>query len=173
MLSYLRSAIKASSSANSEEVTVATEAVERLTLSADAALDLIEWKETIFDIIRNIKDPEKEESLEELDVVRENLVFVSRIERSERPDSRNRTSDETSFYSVRVEFVPTVPHCSLATLIGLCLITKLNRELPSGRFVTNMIVIELVLYCLITNSFHFFSLSFFQFPPSTDNHLKK
>ena len=43
MLSYLRSAIKASSSANSEEVTVATEAVERLTLSADAALDLIEW----------------------------------------------------------------------------------------------------------------------------------
>jgi hypothetical protein len=45
-------------------------------------------------------------------------------------------SSESSFYSVRVEFVPTVPHCSLATLIGLCLVTKLNRELPSGRYAT-------------------------------------
>ena len=33
-----------------------------------------------------------------------------------------------------IEFVPTVPHCSLATLIGLCMTTKLNRELPQGRF---------------------------------------
>ena len=31
---------------------------------------------------------------------------------------------------VDVEFVPTVPHCSLATLIGLCLRVKLSRDLP-------------------------------------------
>ena len=37
-------------------------------------------------------------------------------------------------FLVNLEFVPTVPHCSLATLIGLCLRTKLNRELPPGRF---------------------------------------
>ena len=113
-----RSALKPSH--NSDEVAVATEAVENLSLSTDPAKDLVEWKETVFDIIRNIKDPEKEETLEELDVVRESLVSV------------NRNSPESTFYSVRVEFVPTVPHCSLATLIGLCLITKLNRELPSG-----------------------------------------
>ena len=72
-------------------------------------------------------DPEKEETLEQLDVVRESLVSVDRL------------SAESTFYSVRVEFVPTVPHCSLATLIGLCLITKLNRELPSGRFKIDLV----------------------------------
>ena len=113
-----------------EEVTIATEAVEKLNLSVDPETDLLEWKETVFDIIRNIKDPEKEETLEELEVVRENLVSV------------NRLSAESSFYSVKVEFVPTVPHCSLATLIGLCLITKLNRELPSGRFKIDLAIAE-------------------------------
>ena len=123
MLSYIRSALRSTSSNEcSGPVTVATEAVERLSLSLDPETDLVEWKETIFDIIKDIKDPEKDESLEELDVVRENLVFVT------------RDSTDSPFYSVKVEFVPTVPHCSLATLIGLCLITKLNKELPSGRF---------------------------------------
>lgn len=28
---------------------------------------------------------------------------------------------------IRIEFTPTVPHCSLATLIGLCLRVKLER----------------------------------------------
>lgn len=124
MLSYIRSALRSNSAhESSNPVTVATEAVERLSLSIDPETDLVEWKETVFDIIKDIKDPEKDETLEELEVVRENLVFVS------------RDSADAPFYSVRVEFVPTVPHCSLATLIGLCLITKLNRELPSGRFV--------------------------------------
>lgn len=31
---------------------------------------------------------------------------------------------------VKVEFVPTVPHCSLATLIGLCIRQKLQRCFP-------------------------------------------
>lgn len=30
---------------------------------------------------------------------------------------------------IRVEFNPTVPHCSLATLIGLCIRIKLERHL--------------------------------------------
>lgn len=30
---------------------------------------------------------------------------------------------------VRIEFTPTVPHCTLATTIGLCLREKLRREL--------------------------------------------
>ena len=124
MLSYIRSALRSTStSESSNTVIVATEAVEKLSLSIDPETDLVEWKETVFDIIKDIKDPEKDETLEELEVVRENLVFVT------------RDSTDSPFYSVRVEFVPTVPHCSLATLIGLCLITKLNRELPSGRFV--------------------------------------
>ena len=51
--SHYRSALK--SSPSSDEVLVATEAVEKLNLSTDPAEDLLEWKETIFDIIRNIK----------------------------------------------------------------------------------------------------------------------
>jgi hypothetical protein len=57
-------------------VIVATEAVERLSLSVDPEVDLVEWKETVFDIIKDIKDPEKDQTLEELDVVRENLVTM-------------------------------------------------------------------------------------------------
>jgi hypothetical protein len=33
---------------------------------------------------------------------------------------------------VDVQFTPTIPHCSMATLIGLCLRVKLMRALP-GR----------------------------------------
>lgn len=32
---------------------------------------------------------------------------------------------------IQIEFTPTVPHCSLATLIGLCLRVKLERNLPN------------------------------------------
>lgn len=30
---------------------------------------------------------------------------------------------------VRVDFTPTIPHCSMATLIGLCIRVKLHRSL--------------------------------------------
>lgn len=33
-------------------------------------------------------------------------------------------------FQIRVEFNPTVPHCSLATLIGLCLRIKIERNIP-------------------------------------------
>lgn len=32
-------------------------------------------------------------------------------------------------FLINIEFVPTVPHCSLATLIGLCIRVKLSRSL--------------------------------------------
>ncbi len=31
---------------------------------------------------------------------------------------------------VRVQFTPTIPHCSMATLIGLSIRTRLQRSLP-------------------------------------------
>lgn len=33
--------------------------------------------------------------------------------------------------SVRVRFTPTIPHCSMATLIGLCVRVRLLRALPA------------------------------------------
>ncbi|XP_068597394.1 cytosolic iron-sulfur assembly component 2B [Brachionichthys hirsutus] len=67
----------------------------------------------IFDLIRAIKDPEHPLTLEELNVVEPIRVKVN---------------DPGS--TVDVEFTPTIPHCSMATLIGLSIKVKLLRSLP-------------------------------------------
>ena len=76
----------------------------------------------ILDMIRSIKDPEKPETLEELNVLKEEFVQISYIA------SLSDTEKETGI--IRIGFTPTVEHCSLAAHIGLCIRTKLNRELP-------------------------------------------
>ncbi|XP_011695371.1 PREDICTED: MIP18 family protein CG7949 [Wasmannia auropunctata] len=68
----------------------------------------------IFDIIRNINDPEHPLTLEELNVVEQNLIEVN--------DRRN---------TVDIKFTPTIPHCSMATLIGLSIRVQLLRALPA------------------------------------------
>ncbi|AAZ12843.1 protein of unknown function DUF59, putative [Trypanosoma equiperdum] len=67
----------------------------------------------IYELIRTIRDPEHPNTLEELQVVDPKLISV---------DEERQT--------VRVQFTPTVPHCSLTTLIGLCIGLKLKRCLP-------------------------------------------
>ncbi|KAJ8958636.1 hypothetical protein NQ318_016361 [Aromia moschata] len=79
--------------------------------------DVIELRDTVYDLIRTIKDPEKPNTLEELNVVYEDGIKV-----------KERTSGKINV--IRVEFNPTVPHCSLATLIGLCIRIKLERNMP-------------------------------------------
>ncbi|KAG5134570.1 hypothetical protein JHK82_025758 [Glycine max] len=66
------------------------------------------------ELIDQQEDPEHPYSLEELKVITEEAVEVD--------DQRNY---------VRVMFTPTVEHCSMATVIGLCLRVKLMRSLPS------------------------------------------
>lgn len=81
------------------------------------------------DLIRAINDPEHPLTLEELSVVREgaeNLCFCgAQVQITEHIDV-----DDDSDY-VRVQFTPTIPHCSMATLIGLSIRVKLLRSLPS------------------------------------------
>ena len=67
----------------------------------------------VFDLIRSINDPEHPLTLEQLDVVKLDDVQVD--------DKQNK---------VKVEFTPTIPHCSMATLIGLSIRVKLFRSLP-------------------------------------------
>ncbi|EDW74241.1 uncharacterized protein Dwil_GK21825 [Drosophila willistoni] len=74
-------------------------------------------QETIYDLLRTIRDPEKPCTLEDLNVIYEDGIFVL-------PPTRSNVS------VVRIEFNPTVPHCSLATLIGLCIRVKVERGLP-------------------------------------------
>ncbi|KAK3586523.1 hypothetical protein CHS0354_035059 [Potamilus streckersoni] len=76
----------------------------------------------VFDLIRCINDPEHPLTLEELNVVENDRVHVNNEE--------NR---------VQVEFTPTIPHCSMATLIGLSIRVKLLRSLPS-RFKVDVVI---------------------------------
>lgn len=72
------------------------------------------------DLIRDINDPEHPLTLEQLHVVQEDLIEV---------DNKNNT--------IKVNFTPTIPHCSMATLIGLSIRVKLIRCLPV-RFKVNV-----------------------------------
>eukprot|EP00470_Lotharella_oceanica_P003050 CAMPEP_0170172804 /NCGR_PEP_ID=MMETSP0040_2-20121228/6076_1 /TAXON_ID=641309 /ORGANISM="Lotharella oceanica, Strain CCMP622" /LENGTH=162 /DNA_ID=CAMNT_0010413653 /DNA_START=18 /DNA_END=506 /DNA_ORIENTATION=- len=67
----------------------------------------------IFDLIRNINDPEHPLTLEQLRVAKLDDIHV---------DNKNNR--------IRIEFTPTIPHCSMATLIGLSIRVKLLRSLP-------------------------------------------
>uniref|UniRef100_A0A8C4GYA1 Cytosolic iron-sulfur assembly component 2B n=1 Tax=Dicentrarchus labrax TaxID=13489 RepID=A0A8C4GYA1_DICLA len=87
---------------------------ERLLTATDEDEDVhdpIDDRE-IFDIL-SINDPEHPLSLEELNVVEQVRVKVSDAEST-----------------VGIEFTPTIPHCSMATLIGLSIKVKLLRSLP-------------------------------------------
>ena len=63
-------------------------------------------------MLRHINDPEHPLSLEQLNVVRPELITVIGE-------------------NVRVEFTPTIPNCTMATLIGLMIRVKLHRSLPA------------------------------------------
>ncbi|RZC37888.1 MIP18 family protein [Asbolus verrucosus] len=75
----------------------------------DDVVDEFDARE-VFDLIRDINDPEHPLTLEQLHVVQEDLIEVD--------DAKN---------TIKVNFTPTIPHCSMATLIGLSIRVKLLR----------------------------------------------
>lgn len=76
------------------------------------------------DMIRFINDPEHPLTLEELNVVEQSLVDVN---------------DDENF--VKVQFTPTIPHCSMATLIGLAIRVRLLRSLPERFKVCSIMIL--------------------------------
>jgi metal-sulfur cluster biosynthetic enzyme len=86
----------------------------------------------IFDIVRNIQDPEHPLTLEQLGVVSREQIQVR-----DHLDLPLDHRDACPFSTVTLRFTPTVPHCSMATLIGLAIRVKLHRSLPS-RFKVNV-----------------------------------
>jgi metal-sulfur cluster biosynthetic enzyme len=64
-------------------------------------------------MLRHINDPEHPLTLEQLNVVTPQQIEVS---------NRNNT--------IKVEYTPTIPNCTMATLIGLMIRVKLHRSLP-------------------------------------------
>ncbi|PIA17490.1 hypothetical protein COEREDRAFT_41037 [Coemansia reversa NRRL 1564] len=85
--------------------------------------DPIDAKE-VYDQIRKINDPEHPLTLEQLRVINCEHITVD--------DAASR---------VVIEFTPTIPHCSMATLIGLCIRVRLLRSLPE-RFKVDIRVRE-------------------------------
>lgn len=87
-------------------------------LEEDGVRDAFDALE-VFELIRHLNDPEHPLTLEQLNVTQVDLIAVD---------------DAAS--TVDVCFTPTVPHCSMATLIGLCIRVKLLRSLPPRFKVT-------------------------------------
>lgn len=87
----------------------------------DSVHDEIDARE-VFDLLRSINDPEHPLTLEELNVLQEAHIEVN--------DAESR---------VAVYFTPTIPHCSMATLIGLSIRVRLLRALPE-RFKVDVMI---------------------------------
>lgn len=78
--------------------------------------ELIDEQE-IYDLLVNITDPEHPLTLQQLSVVNLNDIYLEKDEMN-------------GITYLRVEITPTIPHCSMATLIGLCIRVRLERCLP-------------------------------------------
>lgn len=82
----------------------------------------------IYDLIRSINDPEHPLTLEQLNVVRVEHISVTPI--APHTNQVPPDMDPLRQVRIRVDFTPTIPHCSMATLIGLCIKVKLLKSLP-------------------------------------------
>lgn len=75
----------------------------------DDAVDPLE----IYEYVRDIRDPEHPYSLEQLSVLSEESITV-----------------DEKLGRILITFTPTIQHCSMATVIGLCLREKLKDHFP-------------------------------------------
>ena len=71
----------------------------------------------IFDLLASINDPEHPLTLAQLAVINLDDITI--------------TNAVNGLQTVHVALTPTIPHCSMATLIGLCVRVRLNRSLPA------------------------------------------
>eukprot|EP01126_Amoeba_proteus_P023019 TRINITY_DN2316_c0_g1_i1.p2 TRINITY_DN2316_c0_g1~~TRINITY_DN2316_c0_g1_i1.p2 ORF type:complete len:132 (-),score=24.07 TRINITY_DN2316_c0_g1_i1:264-659(-) len=85
---------------------------EQTEVDDETTVDPIDALE-IFELLRRVNDPEHPLTLEQLNVIKLENIHVNNESKA-----------------IQVHFTPTIPHCSMATLIGLCLRVKLLRSLP-------------------------------------------
>ncbi|TNV74475.1 hypothetical protein FGO68_gene1533 [Halteria grandinella] len=87
---------------------------EQAILDEDEIQELEQLRLEVYDIIKTIKDPEEPGTLEELEMITEDLVSVRK---------------ENGLPSIRIEWAPTNPECKCALTIALCIRTKLFQQL--------------------------------------------
>ncbi|RLN50658.1 hypothetical protein BBJ28_00019891, partial [Nothophytophthora sp. Chile5] len=89
---------------------------------ADASASAAACNTFSTETLRHINDPEHPLTLEQLKVMSLENIHV-----------------DDAHSHVKIYFTPTIPHCSMATLIGLCLRVKLLRSLPA-RFKVDILI---------------------------------
>ncbi|BFZ53347.1 hypothetical protein PYCC9005_000370 [Savitreella phatthalungensis] len=72
----------------------------------------------VYDLLADINDPEHPLTLAQLAVVNVDDISINK-------------DAKTGIETVTVDITPTIPHCSMATLIGLCVRVRLQRSLPA------------------------------------------
>ena len=91
-------------------------------------------RDELFSLVRRIHDPEHPHTLEELGVVSKRHIRFHSAADSQHDHCEHRVSDDgsndDSEHEAVIELTPTVPHCSLATTIGLCVRHKVESAMP-------------------------------------------
>jgi hypothetical protein len=105
------------------------------------------------DFLRSIRDPEHPRTLEELAVIYDGSVCIEHL-----PGRRLR---------IDVLFCPTVPHCSMATIIGLAIRVKLIKYFPEAKVLFPHLHCDLLLGILFISFCVSFSSIFVSRPGST------
>lgn len=82
--------------------------------------------ESIFQLIRHIKDPEHPYSLEELNIVALEDIRIYLLENTE-----VACKSGSPISVIEIVFTPTVPHCSMAGIIGLSIHFQLQKYIKN------------------------------------------
>ena len=83
--------------------------------------------ETIFELLRDIKDPEHPYTLEQLNVINYDGISIKQLTESD----LCLIKSNLPINIISVEFTPTVPHCSLVGIIGLSILYKLKKHISN------------------------------------------
>ena len=115
-------------------------------------------RDELFSLVRRINDPEHPHTLEELGVVSKSHIWFRTRRQSQQQqeddllDNGNGSSTSSEYNQqadnevgsddeedeIVIELTPTVPHCSLATTIGLCVRYKVESSIPTIKLAVHI-----------------------------------
>jgi metal-sulfur cluster biosynthetic enzyme len=99
-------------------------AKERFELSVENGKLRNVCRESVFELLRDIKDPEHPYTLEQLGIITLEDTSISEIRSKE-----VMCKGGQPIKVITVVFTPTVPHCSMAGIIGLCISYQLDMHI--------------------------------------------
>lgn len=88
-------------------------------------------RESLFEIIRDIQDPEHPYTLERLGVVKPTYIDMGTVD----PLSDEIKYRGLPFSFINISFKPTIPHCSMAGIIGLAIKHQVCKHISEDYWV--------------------------------------